>query len=58
VVTKQCIKPLAPGKTCEVSVTFTPPDTTLQTGHLIVDDDAIGAPQMIPLSGTGKAPKN
>ena len=57
-VKTQCIKSLAPGKTCNVSVTFTPPDTTLQQGDLIVNDDAMGAPQMIPLSGTGKAPKH
>ncbi len=56
-VKTQCIKTLAPGKTCNVSVTFTPPDTTPQSGELIVNDDAMGAPQMIPLSGTGKAPK-
>jgi hypothetical protein len=49
-----CVKALAPGKTCEVSVTFTPPDTSPQNGNLIVNDDAMGAPQMIPLSGTGK----
>jgi hypothetical protein len=53
-VKTQCIKTLAPGKTCEVSVTFTPPDTSPQNGNLIVNDDAMGAPQMIPLSGTGK----
>jgi centrosomal CEP192-like protein/beta-propeller repeat-containing protein len=53
-VKTQCIKALAPGKTCNVSVTFTPPDTSLQSGELIVHDDAMDAPQMIPLSGTGK----
>jgi hypothetical protein len=53
-VKTQCIKTLAPGKSCKVSVTFTPPNTTLQMGNLIVNDDATGAPQMIPLSGTGK----
>jgi hypothetical protein len=53
-VKKQCTKTLAPGKSCKVSVTFTPPDTTLQMGNLIVNDNATGAPQMVPLSGTGK----
>ena len=52
-----CIKTLAPGKTCEVTVTFTPPDDGVHSGDLIVNDDAMDAPQMIPLSGTGKAPK-
>jgi hypothetical protein len=56
-VTSQCKTSLAPGKSCKVSVTFTPPDTTPQNGELTINDDAVGAPQMIPLSGTGKAPK-
>src|SRR5215469_12772298 len=50
----QCIKTLAPGKSCQVSVTFTPSDTTPQNGFLTVHDNAQGNPQMIPLSGTGK----
>jgi hypothetical protein len=53
-VKTQCIKSLAPGKTCNVSVTFSPTDTTSQHGELVVNDDAMNAPQMIPLSGTGK----
>jgi len=28
-----------------------------QTGTLIINDNETGAPQMIPLSGTGKEPK-
>ena len=52
-VKKQCKKTLAPGKSCKVSVTFTPPDTTTQNGELIIDDDAIGAPQSVDLTGTG-----
>jgi hypothetical protein len=51
----QCVKTLAPGKSCKVSVTFTPPDTGVpHGGFLTVNDNATGAPQMIPLSGTGK----
>jgi len=50
----QCIKTLAPGKSCKVSVTFTPSDTTPQNGFLTVHDNAQGNPQMIQLSGTGK----
>jgi hypothetical protein len=53
-VKSQCKKTLKPGKTCKVSVTFTPPDTSAQMGNLIVNDNASGAPQMVPLSGTGK----
>jgi hypothetical protein len=53
-VKTQCIKTLAPGKSCKVQVTFTPPDTSPHDGNLIVNDNAMNAPQMIPLSGTGK----
>jgi hypothetical protein len=52
-VKSQCIKTLAPGKSCKVQVTFTPPDTSAQAGNLVVHDDASGNPQMVPLSGTG-----
>jgi outer membrane protein assembly factor BamB len=53
-VKSQCIKTLAPGKSCKVSVTFTPPNTTAQYGELTINDNEAGAPQQIPLSGTGK----
>jgi hypothetical protein len=49
-----CNKPLQPGKTCKVSVTFTPADTTPQTGSLKIYDNVIGSPQSVQLSGTGK----
>lgn len=49
----QCIKTLLPRKSCKVSVTFTPSDTTLQMGFLTVHDNAQGNPQMVPLTGTG-----
>jgi hypothetical protein len=47
---------LAPGKSCKVAVTFSPMDNSPQNGDLIVNDSASGAPQMIHLSGTGRAP--
>lgn len=53
-VKSQCKKKLKPGQTCEVKVTFKPPNTTPQTGDLIVNDNGAGKPQMVPLSGTGK----
>jgi subtilase family serine protease len=56
-VKSECIKTLAPGKSCKVSVTFTPLNTTEQYGKLTINDDEAGAPQEIPLSGTGKEPK-
>ncbi|MGA9720942.1 MAG: choice-of-anchor D domain-containing protein [Candidatus Binatus sp.] len=56
-VTSQCTTTLAPGKSCKVLVTFTPPDTSSHEGMLTVNDNATGAAQTVPLSGTGKAPK-
>ena len=56
-VKSECEKTLAPGKSCKVSVTFTPPDTTRQTGSLIIYDNVIGSPQSVSLAGTGKAKK-
>jgi 6-phosphogluconolactonase (cycloisomerase 2 family) len=56
-VKSECDKTLEPGKSCKVSVTFTPPDTTAQSGTLTINDDVTGSPQSVGLSGTGKAPK-
>jgi hypothetical protein len=53
-VKKQCIKTLKPGQSCKVEVTFTPTDSSLQTGMLTINDNASGEPQEDPLSGTGK----
>jgi sugar lactone lactonase YvrE len=56
-VKSQCKETLAPGKSCKVSVTFTPADTTTQTGSLKIYDSAIGSPQSVGLSGIGKTAK-
>ncbi len=56
-VTSECNTTLEPGKSCKVSVTFSPTDTTEHTGNLTIDDNEAGAPQEVPLSGTGKAAK-
>ena len=56
-VTSECKETLAPGKSCKVSVTFTPTDTTAQSGELAINDNASGSPQTVGLSGTGKVPK-
>ncbi len=56
-VSSECSTSLAPGKSCKVSVTFSPTDTSAQSGELIINDDETGEPQQIPLSGTGKAAK-
>lgn len=54
-VKSACTQTLAPGKTCSVSVTFTPADTMPQTGSLMIYDTVAGPPQSVSLSGTGKA---
>jgi hypothetical protein len=53
-VKTQCDKTLKPEKSCKVEVTFKPTDDSPHSGDLIVNDNASGDPQMIPLSGTGK----
>jgi sugar lactone lactonase YvrE len=56
-VKSQCHKTLAPGKSCKVLVTFAPQNTRPQTGMLMIYDDVVGSPQLITLTGTGKAGK-
>jgi hypothetical protein len=56
-VKSECAKTLAPGKSCEVSVTFSPTDTSEQSGQLTIVDELASSPQSVGLSGTGKAPK-
>jgi hypothetical protein len=56
-VVSGCAKTLAPGKSCKVELTCTPPDTNSHPGTLSVFDNVVGAPQSVPLSCTGKAPK-
>ncbi len=56
-VTSECKETLLPGKSCKVSVTFMPTDTTPQTGSLTISDNVTGAPQTVGLSGTGKVGK-
>jgi hypothetical protein len=48
-----CGSTLAVGKTCKVSVTFTPTGLGAQTGTLSFTDNATGSPQTVSLSGTG-----
>ena len=56
-VSSGCTTSLEPHKSCKVSVTFKPSDTTERTGVLTINDNETGPPQQVPLSGTGKAPK-
>ena len=39
---------------CAIGVTFTPTMTGVRTGSLTFTDTAVGSPQTIKLSGTGK----
>ena len=48
-----CGATLGAGKTCKVSITFTPTVPGTSTGALLVYDNATGSPQSVPLSGTG-----
>jgi hypothetical protein len=50
----QCKKTLKPGKSCKVSVTFTPQNTTPQSATLMIFDNGGTQSQSVPLSGTGK----
>ena len=56
-VSSGCTTSLEPHKSCKVSVTFNPTDTMEQNEELTINDNETGAPQHVPLSGTGKAPK-
>ncbi|MBZ5642600.1 MAG: choice-of-anchor D domain-containing protein [Acidobacteriia bacterium] len=48
-----CITTLAPGGSCFVSISFIPTAAGLRTASLLLNDDAAGSPQILPLSGTG-----
>lgn len=49
-----CGSSLAPKKTCQIQVTFTPTQIGPRSGTLTVNDNASNSPQSLPLSGTGK----
>ena len=49
-----CPESLAPGAKCQVSVTFKPTSTGSIPGRLMINDNAIGNPQKVNLSGTGE----
>ncbi len=51
-----CGSTLAAGKTCKVSVTFTPSASGAQSGTLSITDNTSGSPQTVSLSGTGVVP--
>lgn len=52
--TNNCGNALSGGKSCTVSVTFTPTATGLRSAQLKVVDNGGGGPQVVTLSGTGQ----
>jgi Astacin (Peptidase family M12A)/Abnormal spindle-like microcephaly-assoc'd, ASPM-SPD-2-Hydin len=54
--TTPCSTTLAAGSSCTISVTFNPTSTGTLTGTVSVTDSATNSPQMVKLTGTGKAP--
>jgi hypothetical protein len=52
--TNNCGTSLAPGKSCTISVKFTPTVAGERTGAVIVTDVGTGQPQTIQLTGTGQ----
>jgi len=52
--THTCGSSLAAGASCTISVTFTPAAAGLRLAALAVTDNALGSPQKVTLSGTGK----
>ena len=48
-----CGSSLAPGKSCAITVSFTPTQAGTRTGNLSISDNAPGSPQTVALTGTG-----
>ena len=44
-----------PGKSCTISVTFTPAATGTRTASLSITDNGGGSPQTVPITGTGSS---
>ncbi|HEV2351289.1 MAG TPA: choice-of-anchor D domain-containing protein [Terriglobia bacterium] len=53
--TNTCGGSVAVGASCSISVTFTPTAVGDLTGSVTISDNALGGPQIISLTGTGKA---
>jgi len=54
--TTNCPSELAPGDKCNIDVVFTPPTAGGFAGTLTISDNALGSPQVVPLSGNGVLP--
>ncbi len=46
----------APNQSCSVTIVFTPTTAGARSASIIIDDDAPGSPQTVPLAGSGVAP--
>ena len=53
--TSSCIVTLAPGGTCFVSISFIPTAVGARSASMLINSDAAGSPQILPLTGTGVA---
>ncbi len=51
--TTNCSNTLAVGASCTVNISFQPNVIGAVSGQLLVSDDAVNSPQVLPLSGTG-----
>ena len=50
-----CVTTLQPGGTCFISISFIPTAAGARSATLLINDDAAGSPQTLPLTGTGVA---
>lgn len=53
-----CGATLAPNSSCTITVTFTPKSTGTQSADLLINDNAVGSPQDVHLTGKGKPNMN
>jgi hypothetical protein len=54
--TNNCGTGITPAGTCSISLTFTPSTSGNQSAQLVINDNAIGSPHIVPLVGIGADP--
>jgi uncharacterized repeat protein (TIGR03803 family) len=54
--TNNCTHPIAPTKSCQFQVTFTPSETGTRNAAITITDNAPNSPQSVPLTGVGVLP--
>ena len=52
--TNKCKSTLSAGKSCTITITFTPTSLGPQTGYVTITDSAVGSPHNVYLVGAGK----